>query len=86
MTGLCLNGGKLFHLGKEVESGASSEAYDEFSSRLETFDQVILVALNGRHFDFPILCPALESANLKDRFCNSVLGCVDSLPVFRKKI
>jgi hypothetical protein len=70
--------------GKDVEPDTIHTATDKFLKWLEKYQKVVLIAHNGRRFDFPVFISALKSTNNFQKFCNIFVGCIDSLPVFRK--
>lgn len=46
------------------------------------FNNVVLLAHNGRKFDFSVVATAFENWDLLTFFFDSVRPCVDSLSVF----
>lgn len=58
---------------------------EQFIAWLNMFSNVILVAHNGRRFDFPVLLSAFTKCGNMDKLLASVCGFIDSLAVFRKK-
>lgn len=74
----------MFLHGEPVESTNAANALASFCSWLEQSPDTVLVAHNGRKFDFPILIQGLTSTGLLDKFCVPVKGFVDSLPLFKK--
>lgn len=69
--------------GVPVQTVTLKTAVNEFSSWLSKFDNVFLVAHNGRRFDFPVLVSACISCDLVDKIISNVTGLVDSLPTFK---
>ena len=84
VTGIVYSGGTMTVHGKQVEPKPIQAALVDFCSWLEQFENVILIAHNGRKFDFPVLVSACAVNNLLNRMCASVKGCVDSLALFKK--
>lgn len=84
MTGIIYSNGEMTVHGKEVKAKAIQLALEDMCAWLEQFDNVVLLAHNGRKFDFPVLVTALCNTNLYDRLFASVLACVDALPLFKK--
>ena len=72
--------------GTEVEPETIHSAVTKFIEWLERHKKVILIAHNGRKFDFPVFMTSLVSADtgIVSRFCEVVVGFVDSIAVFRK--
>lgn len=60
------------------------EALDNFLEWLKKFSDVVLVAHNGRVFDFRVLCSAVNKCNLQNTFRETVTAFVDSLSVMKK--
>ena len=84
LTGIVMNGNKMVVHGKEVESVSIKAGIMKLCAWLNNFPNVLLVAHNGRRFDFPVLVNTLINTDLVKPFSDSVLGFVDSLAVFRK--
>ena len=66
-----------------MQSVTIQTVINEFSTWLSKFDNVFLVAHNGRRFDFPVLVSACVSCGLYDTLISNVTGIVDSLPTFK---
>ncbi|ELU14671.1 hypothetical protein CAPTEDRAFT_186863 [Capitella teleta] len=79
-------GRKMFAHGKELPAVDLSKAINDFINWLEETGQssAIMVAHNGKRFDFPVLMTALMSANLTTQFNDRIAGFVDSLTVLKK--
>lgn len=84
VTGLRMVDHKMQYNGTNVEAYSIYEALKSYCDWLEKFQNVVLVAHNGRRFDFPVLLTACDNVGLRDRMCKCVAGCADSLSIFRK--
>ena len=84
VTGIVFSNGVMTVQGKEVEAKSIQSALEDLCTWLEQYDNVVLLAHNGRKFDFPVLVSAVGKNNLYDRLCTCVLACVDSLSLFKK--
>ena len=69
--------------GEPVESIKIISALEKFLKWLQKCHYVILVAHNGRRFDFPVLISALMKLDINRLFA-TVCGFIDFLAVFRK--
>ena len=69
--------------GVPVEAKSIVCALRELFSWLKRFQNVVLIAHNGRRFDFPVIVNACLATELFSEFCSCVLGLVDTLPVFK---
>lgn len=74
---ICVNG-------NIVPSVRIQQAISGLENWLQQFNNVFLVAHNGRRFDFPVLLTAVEKIKESERFFKCVTGLIDSLPVFKK--
>ena len=70
--------------GNSVEHTPVEIALQKMCTWLGNFSNVILVAHNGRRFDFPVLTAALLCTDNIDIFFQCTLGLIDSLSVFSK--
>jgi len=84
VTGIRMVGNTMQVKGSNAYACPVCEALMPSCEWLECFDNVVLVAHNGRRFDFPVLITACENVRLCDRLFHCVSGCADSLPVFNK--
>jgi DNA polymerase III epsilon subunit-like protein len=84
VTGIRMVGNTMQVNRNNVDARPLCEALNSFCDWLQSFNNVVLVAHNGRRFDFPVLVTACDNAGLCDKFFHCVAGCVDSLPVFKK--
>ncbi|KAH3733454.1 DNA polymerase III subunit epsilon-like [Dreissena polymorpha] len=86
LTGICVDfKGDMLVNGKRVEYVSAHRALTQLRTWLKQFKNVVLVAHNGKAFDFPILMSALKNNKMVKSFLSSVTGFVDSLEVFRNK-
>ena len=85
LTGIAWDGYKLTVHGKEVQAVPISQALLEFFKWLQQFHNTVLVAHNGKRFDFRILSKAVQSCDLFDSFEQRVVGFVDSVHVLKEK-
>lgn len=86
VTGISWNGTAMTVKGLHVDAFPIEEALCKFLEFLKKFDSVILVAHNGRVFDFRVLSYAVNRLGICDIFLNYVLAFVDSLSMFRSKV
>jgi len=86
VTGLSVDGERLLHHGQPVQATDTQSALKLFSTWVKTIPNCVLVAHNGRRFDFPVLVHALNCAGLCDTFADGTKALVDTLPLFRKAI
>ncbi|XP_053393709.1 DNA polymerase III PolC-type-like [Mercenaria mercenaria] len=85
VTGISLSCNEMTVNGHIVEPSSVTTALNDFCTWLEKFNNVILVAHNGRRFDVPVIISAINNVKLQERFFKCVSGCTDSLSVFRKQ-
>ena len=74
----------MFVNGKKVTTTDIRSAVDDLLTWLDKFPNVILVAHNGRKFDFPVLTSAISNVQAMDKFMACVMGLLDSLTLFKK--
>lgn len=85
ITGINVSSSGSFTVhGKPVAAFGINDALERFWSFLGQFSCVVLVAHNGRRFDFPVLVSAVTSVGAIDKMFSKVSGFVDSLPFFKK--
>lgn len=82
VTGISYSEGQMTVNGTEVQTVNIRSAVDNMINWLSKFNNVCLVAHNGRRFDFPILVTTLKILGVLDKFLTCVF--IDSLSVFRK--
>lgn len=85
VTGIVWDGSRLYSRGKELPSVTITSALSDFFTWLQQFSNVVLVAHNGKSFDFRVLSKAAENFNLFEVFTHSVVALADSLTVLRSK-
>lgn len=85
-TGIVVNSDleKMTVHGEEVNAVNITFALTDFLTWLNNFPNVILVAHNGRKFDFPVLMSTLHCLKMTNMLLSTVSGFVDSLSVFKK--
>lgn len=83
VTGIVWDGQKLFYKGAELNFVNIKVAISDFFMWLNQFSNAVLVAHNGKNFDFRVLSTAVYNCNMYDNFTQIVMGFVDSLAVFR---
>lgn len=85
-TGIVVNSDleKMTVHGREVDAVNIISGLTEFVEWIKNFSNVILVAHNGRKFDFPVLMSTLRCLNMTDTLLPVVSGFIDSLSVFKK--
>lgn len=85
VTGIvCSNSGEMTVRGEPVQSYGIGEALDKFWKYLRQFSSPILVAHNGRRFDFPVLVSSVKASQALDKMFACITGFIDSLAVFKK--
>ena len=74
--------------GEVVRAITAREMFVNFNRWLEecNIQNAVLVAHNGRKFDFPALMNSLNSLELGDDFCSRIIAFVDSLPLLKIKV
>ena len=85
VTGIVWNGQKLFLKGVELDFVNIRAAISDFFLWLKKFNNVLLVAHNGKSFDFRVLSAAVYNCRMFDNFTETVVGLVDSLALFRSQ-
>ncbi|XP_062615434.1 uncharacterized protein LOC134277168 [Saccostrea cucullata] len=87
-TGIVVNSDldKMTVHGKEVDAVNITSALTDFLTWFKVFQDVVLVAHNGRKFDFLVLMSTLHTSSLKmtTMLFSTVSGFIDSLGVFKK--
>ena len=68
-----------------VNSEHIQTAVNRFIEWVKKYPNVVLMAHNGRRFDFPVLMSALMKLGMAEYFCASVCGLLDSLVALKKK-
>lgn len=86
VTGLSVDGDRLLHLGQPVEATDIKSALQLFTAWVKKIPNCVLVAHNGKKFDFPVIVNALNCAGVYDMFVDGTKALVDSLSLFRKVI
>lgn len=85
VTGIAMQGNNTMTVnGTEVQHVGIQSAIDQLCAWLENYSNVVLIAQNGRRFDFPVIMSALIHTNTTERFIKCVTSFIDSLPVFKK--
>ncbi|VDH92079.1 Hypothetical predicted protein [Mytilus galloprovincialis] len=83
VTGIVWDGRKLFYKGVELDFVNIKVAISDFFMWLNQFSNAVLVAHNGKNFDFRVLSTAVYNCNMYDNFTQIVMGFIDSLALFR---
>jgi len=86
VTGLSVDVERLLHQWQPVHATDIQSALKLFSAWEKSTPDCVLVAHNGRKFDFPVLVHAFNCAGLCDTFVDGTTTLVESLPLFRKAI
>lgn len=69
VTGITVNSvGQMYVQGQSVESMNVGTAIDQLCEWLKKFPNPVLIAHNGRRFDFPVLMSCLMEGNAVERF------------------
>lgn len=84
-TGIVFDGSKLKVKGQEVNALTIRDALKKFLEYLENMNNVVLVAHNGRVFDFRVLSYAINKCGLDQEFVKVVKAFVDSLTVMKAR-
>lgn len=86
-TGIVCDGTSIFAHGSKVSAVPIREAILNFLKWLGTFGDcgIILVAHNGRVFDFRVLSHAIDCIGFKEEFLEKVSAFCDSLSLIRAK-
>jgi DNA polymerase III alpha subunit (gram-positive type) len=84
-THITWSGGVLSYLGEPVPFMHIKPALEEFLDWVQKFQNVVIVAHNGRLFDFKVLCNALVNCDLQQMFTSRVSAFCDSLTLLRNK-
>ncbi|KAK3108256.1 hypothetical protein FSP39_004267 [Pinctada imbricata] len=84
VTGIVSNSGKMTVHGKDVYSEHITAGLNKFLEWLQIYNNVILVAHNGRRFDFPVLMNTMQSLKQTDVLVSTVIGFIDTLNIFKK--
>ena len=86
VTGIVKTGSNAMTVhGQPAESSKIKPSLEHFIQWLKKYPNIILVAHNGRRFDFPVFLSAVRSCGFMDILFQIVCGFIDSLTVFRKK-
>lgn len=85
-TGISWDGERMTVHGTQVATVSISEALSKFFNFLKNIGNVILIAHNGRVFDFRILSYTICRLGKMNEFLNYVLAFVDTLSLFRSKV
>ncbi|VDI16386.1 Hypothetical predicted protein [Mytilus galloprovincialis] len=86
ITGIMWDGTNLRLNGKVVAALPIFEALSNFFLWLQKFNNAILIAHNGKKFDFRILSNAADKCKLFNLYLESCVGCIDSIAVMKSKI
>ena len=86
ITVVSWNGTEMTVKNSHVDAIPIVEALGKFLEFLKKFDSVILIAHNGRVFDFRVLPYAISQVKMCEMFLKYVLASVDSLAMFRSKV
>ncbi|CAC5404978.1 unnamed protein product [Mytilus coruscus] len=81
VTGIVWDGQKLFYKGVELNFVNIKDVISDFFMWLNQCSNSVLVAHNGKSFDFRVLSTAVYNCNMFDNFTQILMGLVDSLAV-----
>ena len=85
VTGIvCSDSGHMTVRGEPVSACKIGEALEKFWAFLNQFSFPVLVAHNGRRFDFPVFISCVKSAQALQKMFDTITGFIDSLPLFKK--
>ena len=65
--------------GKSVPALSIESAFAQLCTFLNGFSNVVLVAHNGRRFDFPVIVNSAINCSQLESFLNNFVGMMDSL-------
>ena len=85
-TGIIWDGSILTVDGIPVNTVNITQAITDFLTWLQQFSDVLLVAHNGRTFDFRVLSYIVNKLDMQSVFLDHVVAFADSLSMFRTKI
>lgn len=85
-TGLSVSNNRLYLRNTEVDTTSLLSAMVSFLEFLQERNSPILVGHNICRFDTRILVHSLQKCKMLSAVSNVVAGCVDTLPVSRKKL
>lgn len=83
-TGISVSEGVMSMNGAVVQKASIQCAVDNLLKWLRKYEKVVIVAHNGRKFDFPILVTSISNVNKLEDFFTCVIDCIDTLSLFRK--
>lgn len=84
VTGLCHEAGEFKVNGERKKAVGIGDGFRDFFNWLKKFTSIVLIAHNGRRFDFPVLVGAAWYCHLLDVLYSVVHACIDSFFLFRK--
>lgn len=85
ITGIMWDGTNLRLKGNVVAAVPIFAALSNFFLWLQKFHNAVLIAHNGKQFDFRILSNAADKSKLFNMFWESCVGCIDSIDVMKSK-
>ena len=85
VTGIVMHEDQMFVNGREVETVDVSTALKNLCDFVQKYRNVIIVAHNGKQFDFPILISNMQELHLLDIFMSAVVAMADSLQILKKQ-
>jgi DNA polymerase III alpha subunit (gram-positive type) len=84
VTGINADSSGVSVAGELVDSDNIRSAAEKLIRFLRKFDNVCLIAHNGRRFHFPVLASTFKAIEKVAELISIVDGCVDSLAIFKK--
>jgi len=83
VTGLTVRDNTMFQNGKPVQSDTLYNVLVLFLAWLQCLGRCVLVGHNFKKFDLPRIIRAFESVKLTGAFKDTVIGSIDTLPLYR---
>jgi len=68
--------------GKPLKQNDGIKAFCEFFTKFTSTNKIILIAHNGKRFDFPVLVNAIKKNNLTDLLLTGSIRYLDSIDLF----
>lgn len=81
---ICHEAGEFKVNGERKKAVGIGDVFRDFFNWLKKFTSIVLIAHNGRRFDFPVLVGAAWYCHLLDVLYSVVHACIDSFFLFRK--
>ncbi|CAC5417983.1 unnamed protein product [Mytilus coruscus] len=83
ITGIKVEGSKMFCNDKEVKSVSIKEALELFLQFLSRNKENVIIGHNIKSYDIPVLFCALNNCSIMNEFSCSIVGFLDTLQLFK---